>query len=411
MNIRVVYLEQEEEIILCKKGGYSYHNILRRARDLGSVQLVTLYKDANYFYIKYTYSNTNTEVKMAYSFPDTTINNYIYKQPLEVTSLSATSLTKINPTETTLLTTSLKTNYDKAYTHSTSTHAPTNAQKNSDITKAEIEAKLTGTVSSHDHSQYITNNWGSENAGKVLMVGSDGRLSLYDLADFDPNAQVFNLTQNYTNVSSDVTLRKIKESLPLTLQLTTTNGKDMGNVIVTMGGVDITSDVYAKGKTTGTINIPSVTGDIVIQATALNYTNLAEVNKTNTTDETIWINNAEMNVNGTVNKNRQGYVLTNYIPVKHWDVVRVKGLNLREYNDIDLYKANKEWWYTQDVLITANNSYISELNAKAEYENGYLTFRVGAYKTTDLGIRYIRIGANLQSSLDDVIITVNEEID
>ena len=39
-----------------------------------------------------------------------------------------------------------------AYTHSQSVHAPSNAQKNSDITKAEIEAKLTGTITSHDHS-------------------------------------------------------------------------------------------------------------------------------------------------------------------------------------------------------------------------------------------------------------------
>ena len=39
-----------------------------------------------------------------------------------------------------------------AYTHSQAAHAPSNAQKNSDITKAEIEAKLTGTVTSHNHS-------------------------------------------------------------------------------------------------------------------------------------------------------------------------------------------------------------------------------------------------------------------
>jgi hypothetical protein len=39
-----------------------------------------------------------------------------------------------------------------AYNHSQSAHAPSNAQKNSDITKAEIEAKLTGTISSHNHS-------------------------------------------------------------------------------------------------------------------------------------------------------------------------------------------------------------------------------------------------------------------
>jgi hypothetical protein len=39
-----------------------------------------------------------------------------------------------------------------AYTHSQAAHAPSNAQKNSDITKAEIEAKLTGEIASHTHA-------------------------------------------------------------------------------------------------------------------------------------------------------------------------------------------------------------------------------------------------------------------
>lgn len=60
------------------------------------------------------------------------------------------------PTVTNDLTNTLKSNYDTAYTHSTSTHAPSNAQKNSDITKTEIEAKLTGNITSHTHSQYLT---------------------------------------------------------------------------------------------------------------------------------------------------------------------------------------------------------------------------------------------------------------
>ena len=60
------------------------------------------------------------------------------------------------PTVTNDLTNELKANYDAAYTHSTSAHAPVNAQKNSDITKAEIEAKLTGNITSHTHSQYLT---------------------------------------------------------------------------------------------------------------------------------------------------------------------------------------------------------------------------------------------------------------
>lgn len=36
--------------------------------------------------------------------------------------------------------------------HVTSQHAPADAQKNSDITKAEIEAKLTGQITSHSHA-------------------------------------------------------------------------------------------------------------------------------------------------------------------------------------------------------------------------------------------------------------------
>ena len=42
-------------------------------------------------------------------------------------------------------------NWDSAYEHSQSSHAPANAQKNSDITKSEIEAKLVGEISSHTH--------------------------------------------------------------------------------------------------------------------------------------------------------------------------------------------------------------------------------------------------------------------
>ena len=42
----------------------------------------------------------------------------------------------------------------QAHTHSTSPHAPSNAQRNSDITKEEIEAKLTGEITTHTHSEY-----------------------------------------------------------------------------------------------------------------------------------------------------------------------------------------------------------------------------------------------------------------
>ena len=67
------------------------------------------------------------------------------------------------PTVTNDLTDTLKSNYDTAYNHSQSQHAPVNAQPNSEITKGEIEAKLTGNITTHTHSQYLTEHQSLEN--------------------------------------------------------------------------------------------------------------------------------------------------------------------------------------------------------------------------------------------------------
>ena len=45
-----------------------------------------------------------------------------------------------------------KNNYDISYLHSQQPHAPNDAQKNSDITKYEIESKLIGEIDTHTHS-------------------------------------------------------------------------------------------------------------------------------------------------------------------------------------------------------------------------------------------------------------------
>ena len=54
-------------------------------------------------------------------------------------------------------------------THVGQAHAPSDAQKNSDITKAEIEAKLTGVIASHSHAP-------AEITGTAVIT-SDSRLS------------------------------------------------------------------------------------------------------------------------------------------------------------------------------------------------------------------------------------------
>ena len=87
-----------------------------------------------------------------------------------------------------------------AYNHSQAAHAPSNAQKNSDITKAEIEAKLTGTITSHNHSGTyapashnhtsltgITNLTFAANAddSSIIKITKDGSVSYTDFVMSD----------------------------------------------------------------------------------------------------------------------------------------------------------------------------------------------------------------------------------
>jgi len=83
---------------------------------------------------------------------------------------------------TEIFTTALKTNYDSAYAwistngatvlaHISSTHAPSNAQKNSDITKAEIEAKLTGEITTHTHQRTDVISLAMSDTSTALVTG------------------------------------------------------------------------------------------------------------------------------------------------------------------------------------------------------------------------------------------------
>ena len=94
---------------------------------------------------------TNLTILEAFTRSLTSTKSYIDK-------IAATKVDKVDGKglSTNDLTDTLKSNYETAYAHSQAAHAPSNAQANADITKAEIEAKLTGNITSHTHSQYLT---------------------------------------------------------------------------------------------------------------------------------------------------------------------------------------------------------------------------------------------------------------
>ena len=121
------------------------------------------------------------------------------------------------------LTNELKTNYDTAYTHSQSTHAPSNAQKNSDITKAEIEAKLIGNITTHTHSQYLTEHQSLEayalktdlhsHSNKATLDGiSSTNVSNWNSAY--THSQSAHFSGNYNDLTNKPTIPTIPNSLP-----------------------------------------------------------------------------------------------------------------------------------------------------------------------------------------------------
>ena len=76
--------------------------------------------------------------------------------------------------------------------HAGTAHAPSNAQANADITKAEIEAKLTGVVSSHDHKFVINLQTGTtytlvlSDAAKLIRCNNAAAITL----TIPPNSSV-----------------------------------------------------------------------------------------------------------------------------------------------------------------------------------------------------------------------------
>ena len=72
------------------------------------------------------------------------------------------------------------------------------------------------------------------------------------------------ITYNLTNINTDNPISSIPMYQTFEAKLSALNTKSIQNVVVTMGGTDVTSSVYSQEK----ISIPKVTGNIIITAIA-----------------------------------------------------------------------------------------------------------------------------------------------
>ena len=82
----------------------------------------------------------------------------------------------------------------------------------------------------------------------------------------DPGDEYYSIRQTLFNVTSTVP-DNVESGEAVSGTLTAEDGYDIENVIVMMGGVDITDDAYTSG--TGAISIAAASGNIIIFATAV----------------------------------------------------------------------------------------------------------------------------------------------
>lgn len=201
-------------------------------------------------------------------------------------------------------------------------------------------------------------------------------------------AAMYSVTYQLTNVTSSVNVSLVEENSGFVAVLTAEPGYELANVTVTMGGTDITGSRYSNG----TLSIPSVTGNIVITATAteaVSYTNMFVEGDVQTSTR---FNSAGEIVSGSF------WCMATYLAVSQGDVVRV-------------YCPNGLWTnHTQRAICTYNSAkaHVSSdfyaQNCEKSADDHTITATIPA------GVAYVRISGLPHNNAAGTIITINEQI-
>lgn len=209
----------------------------------------------------------------------------------------------------------------------------------------------------------------------------------------------YSVTSTLTNCTSNNSTKTVVEGGSYAATITAKDGYELKSLTVTMGG----SPVSVSG---GSISIANVTGNIVITAVAEEVkkeTNFAEYNSTNTTDWSIWINNARAGSDGTyrsdtVSADYGTPAISNYIAVQDGDVIEFSNFYISNKNTV-AYNASKT---VLQAATPSGHSKITNFSHDSTGYNGQLTIngsdvayiRIGGYVWDAFGTPVIKIKRN-----------------
>lgn len=225
---------------------------------------------------------------------------------------------------------------------------------------------------------------------RITMGGTDITSQVFNGT---PATMLVYVSQNLTNCTSSYSREVTEAGTSFTATLTADTGYTISAVTITMGGVDVSQ--YYSG---GTINIPSVTGNIVITATA------SETAKENLLTMDDGFINKRFNASNTVS-NANGYFVTDHFAYSGGGLRIVKGspnmgsLGATNMGNcrIGLYDASKTF---------IKSSYISHTDA-----SGYMGFTTdgddlvcadlsasAAFSTDWNAVKYVRMTLALNNA-------------
>lgn len=215
------------------------------------------------------------------------------------------------------------------------------------------------------------------------------------------------ITAQLTNAALDNDTVSVEDGAAYSAVLTANSGYELQTVTVTMGGSDITASAF--NSTTGAISIASVTGDVVITATAeeaVRYHNLIPTS-TNADGTPYYTNGYRqyyvIQSDGTdVNNGGSKNYAVGFIPY-HGETVRIRNIGWSGYGcRIATYNANHE-----KIGVRAYNA-TTYLNVTTDSVTGVIT--ITFKNAADQAAAYIRVSTNAADDPEDMILTLDEEI-
>ncbi len=232
--------------------------------------------------------------------------------------------------------------------------------------------------------------------------------------DINNYTVAYSVTNNLTGCSTSNTINSIIENNSYSAKLSFTgNNNTWSNVVVTMGGTNITSTAYSNGN----INISKVTGNIVITAVATYvppYTNQIPLSKNSSgglfESGKGWKTGYRIKDGDGSESALSNYEITGFIPCTATDTFRLKNIRLdaNSYNVFAFYDSS----YAFIKPFTGSSSYnpISQFAKDDGTYEGNLSNLTKSNITNEqkAKVAYIRVsGAEIS---DSSIITINEEI-